>query len=393
MTALARLFGEGFRIFFLAAGLFGLVAVGWWLLWLEGWGALPPSAAAPTLLHAHEMIFGYAAAAMGGFFLTAVPNWTGARAAKHLFIGGVAGLWLAGRLATALSGLLPPVLVAVLCLSFLPVLGAKILTQLLKRPKPQNMMFLGLIALMIAGEVLVQAEWLGWSWGDAARGVRVGLYATCAMIAVLGGRVTPAFTRNAMVREGIETDLPATRRPFEVAGIAGAIGVTLAALFALPDGITGALLLLSGAAQLARLSGWRSGWSLRYPIVWTLHTSFALLGLGYIVSGLAAFGLGDTLGALHILGIGAAGGMTLAVMSRATLGHSGRPLIAPGPVVLAYALLPLATVLRWLANTAPDWHGPLTLGAGLAWCLAFALYLIAMGPVFFAPRLAPGGGA
>lgn len=393
MTALNRLFGEGFRIFFLAAGLFGLVAVGWWLLWLEDLAALPPSTAAPTLLHAHEMIFGFAAAAMGGFFLTAVPNWTGARAAKHLFIGGVAGLWLAGRLATALSGLLPPVLVAVLCLSFLPVLGAKILTQLLKRPKPQNMMFLGLIALMLAGEVLVQAEWLGGSWGDAARGVRVGLYATCAMIAVLGGRVAPAFTRNAMVREGIETNLPASRRPFEGAGIAGAIGVTLAALFALPEGVTGALALLSGVAQLARLSGWRTAWSLRYPIVWALHVSFALLGLGYIAVGLAAFGVGDGFGALHILGIGAAGGMTLAVMSRATLGHSGRPLIAPAPVALAYALLPLATVLRWLANAAPEWHGALTLGAGLAWCAAFALYLIALGPVFFAPRLAPGGGA
>ena len=101
MTLPARLFGEGFRVFFLAAGIFGLIAVLWWGLWLADLVALPPSAAAPSTLHGHEMIFGYAAAAMGGFFLTAVPNWTGAPAARSLFIAAVAGLWLAGRGASA----------------------------------------------------------------------------------------------------------------------------------------------------------------------------------------------------------------------------------------------------------------------------------------------------
>lgn len=389
MTVLTRLLGEGFRIFFLSAGVFGLVALGWWIVWLERLAALPPTAAAPTLWHAHEMVFGYGAAAMGGFFLTAVPNWTGARAAKHLFIGAVAGLWALGRLGSALSEYLSPVLVALMCLSFLPVLGAKILTQLLKRPKPQNMLFLALIALMLVGEGLYQAEALGWSWGDGARGVRVGLYAICAMIAVLGGRVTPAFTRSAMLREGIETGLPATHHPFEIAGIAGAIGVSLATLFALPETLTGAIALVAGGAQLARLSGWRSGWAARQPILWALHASFAMLGIGYIALGLAGLGLGDGLGALHLLAIGAVGGMTLAMMSRATLGHSGRPLVAPAPVALAYALMPLAAALRWLANAAPGWHDPLVLAAGLAWCGALALYLAALGPVFVAPRLAP----
>lgn len=386
MTLPARLFGEGFRVFFLAAGIFGLIAVLWWGLWLADLVALPPSAAAPSTLHGHEMIFGYAAAAMGGFFLTAVPNWTGAQAAKHLFIASVAGIWCAGRIATALSGHLPPGLVAVIDLGFLPVLGAKLLTQLLKRPKPQNLMFLALIALMEAGEALMQADWLGLGWGDAGRGLRLGLYAACAMIAVLGGRVTPAFTRNAMLRVGQENDLPVSRRPVEVAGIAGAIGVALAALLALPGPVMGAMALFAGGAQLARLIGWRSRWTLHQPILWALHLGWALLGLGYLLTGLAAFGIGDGFGALHVLGIGAVGGMTLAVMSRASLGHTGRALVAPGPVVLAYALIPAATLARYGANAWPAAHAPLTLTAATLWCAAMALFLAALGPALLGPR-------
>ena len=386
MTLLSRLFGEGFRIFFLAAAGFGLVAALWWGLWLANLAPLPPTAAAPITLHGHEMIFGYGAAAIGGFFLTAVPNWTGAPAARSLFIAAVAGLWLAGRGASALSAELPPGLVAAANLAFLPVLGAKLLAQLLKRPKPQNLMFLGLIALMAGGEALVQAEWLGLGWGDAGRGLRVGLYAICAMIAVLGGRVTPAFTRNAMLREGVETGLPVSRRPLEAAGLAAAIGVAAATLLALPAPVTGAMALLAGAAQGARLVGWRSRWALRQPILWALHLGWALLGLGYLATGLADFGLGDGFGALHLLGIGAVGTMTLAVMSRASLGHTGRALVAPRPVVWAYGLVAAAAAARWLAGAVPAAHEPLTLVTAALWCAAMALFLAALGPVLLGPR-------
>src|SRR5690606_23749935 len=142
---------EGFRAFFLAAGLFAIASLGLWEVWLvltalgrpaPGW----PSD--PVTWHAHEMVFGYPAAALGGFFLTAVPNWTGARAARHGFIATAIGLWLAGRVAVALSGTVSPGWVALADLAFVPLLAAKIATQLIRRPKPQNLMFLALLALI-----------------------------------------------------------------------------------------------------------------------------------------------------------------------------------------------------------------------------------------------------
>ncbi|ADZ69011.1 NnrS family protein [Polymorphum gilvum] len=393
MAPFKRLFGEGFRVFFLAAGLYGVFAVLVWTGWLgihAAGGTLRavPFAMAPHLWHAHEMVFGFPAAALGGFFLTAVPNWTGARAVRHLFIATAAGLWLAGRLAIWYSGALAPAVVAAVDLAFLPVLGAKIATQLLRSPKPQNLMFLALLALIWTGNLLVHLEWTGLAADTLDAGLRVGLAGTCAMIAVLGGRVTPAFTRNAMVRSGRENGLPVSRKGVEIVGVASAIILPIAYLAGLADSVIGALALVAGLAQLVRLAGWRPAWTARQPILWSLHIAFALLGLGYLLTGLAAFGVGSAVGALHVLGIGSVGGMTLAVMSRASLGHSGRALVAPVPVAVAYALVPLATGLRWLASEISGaWYWPGVFGSGLLWTLAFALFTAALWPAFWRPRV------
>ena len=143
----------------------------------------------------------------------------------------------------------------------------------------------------------------------------------------------------------------------------------------------------AGLAAAARLSGWRGLALPGQPIVWVLHLGYGMLALGFVLWGLAQLGLGDEMAALHVLGIGAVGGMTLAVMSRATLGHSGRALVAPGPVALAYALIPVAVVLRWAGSTFPgSFYLPGVLGSGLAWCLAFTLYVVALWPIFVGPR-------
>jgi uncharacterized protein involved in response to NO len=287
-----------------------------------------------------------------------------------------------------LSGVLPPGLVAAADLAFLPVLGAKILTQLLRRPKPQNIMFLGLLAMIWLANLRVHLDWIGLGWGDAFTGLRAGLLATAAMIAVLGGRVIPAFTRNAMQRAGIEAGLPRQAPRLAAFAIAAAIAAALAVLFGLPDAAAGGILLLAGALEAARLALWRGRWTLGQPILWTLHLSFALLALGHGLMGAAAFGLGNDIAALHVMGIGAVGGMTLAVMSRATLGHSGRPLVAPAALAAAYALLPVATALRWIASGFPGTHFAAVTGAGLVWTLAFTLFLIALWPAFRGGRTA-----
>lgn len=387
------LFKAGWRVFFLAAGVWAVISVAIWIWWLAGLGDPDTHlAVAPQLWHAHEMIFGYATAAIGGFFLTAVPNWTGAKAAPERFVLLVASLWLAGRLAVCLSGLLPAVLVAIVDLAFLPILAAKVLTQLLARPKPQNMMFLLLIAMIWTGNLLVHLEWMGLT-GTEWQGLRGGLLAVCAMIAALGGRVTPAFTRNALIREGRGDILPVNRPWLDLPGTALPILTALTVLAGVPAPLSGTLAILAGLFAAARLSGWRALALPGQPIVWALHLGYGLLALGLLAWGLAQFDLGSELGALHILGIGAIGGMTLAVMSRASLGHSGRALIAPRAITIAYALIPLAVVLRWAGSAFPaSFYLPGMIGAGLVWCAAFALYLGALGPIFFAPR-GDGGGA
>ena len=383
---------DGWRVFFMAAGLYAVAAMALWLWHLAG-GVDLPFGAGPIGWHAHEMIFGFATAALAGFFLTAVPNWTGAKAAPERFIALVAGLWLAGRLAVWFSGGLPAGLVAAVDLAFVPVLAAKLLTQLLKRPKPQNMMFLLLLTLVWLGNLLVHLDWMGLA-DTGAQGLRGGLLAVCAMIAVLGGRVTPAFTRNALLRADPAAAVPVSRARLDMAGIALAMLTAALAVIGAPDALTGPVALGAGVVAALRLAGWRTARTLGDPIVWALHAGYGMLALGLAAWGLALMGVGPEIGALHILGVGAVGGMTLAVMSRASLGHAGLPLVAPGGVALGFALMPLAVLLRWAASRWPGSMYELgTLGAGLIWTLAFALYLVALWPVWTRPRKTRGAAA
>ena len=391
------LFSEGYRIFFLSACGFALAALGLW----EGWLALQaagasvdlPVAMAPHLWHAHEMIFGYGGAALGGFLLTAVPNWTGGKAAPHRFIAAVFGLWLAGRLAMLGSGALPPLAVALADLAFVPVLAAKIAQQLIVRPKPQQMIFLATLSLLWLANLWCHLEWLGILRDGVAPGLRAGLLTLTAMIVILGGRVTPGFTRNAMVQAGREGDHPQNPRPLAAAAIAPALALPVALLLGLPGPVTSALALVAGVVALARVALWRGVWTLTRPILWTLHLSYALNALGLLAFGLAQLDIGSEIAALHLLGIGGVGGMTLSILSRATLGHAGRALIAPPPVALAYVLLPLAAVLRFAAATWPAVYTAATLTAGALWVAAFALALAALWPAWTQPRppRAPAG--
>jgi len=387
--AVARLFEAGWRVFFLAAGLEAIVAIAVWLLWL-GTPALEslPVSMPPAQWHAHEMIFGLPSAAFAGFFLTAVPNWTGTLPARRVFIAAAAAVWLAGRIAVWWSGYLPGAVVALADLAFLPILASKVASQLARRPKPQNLMFLGLLGLVWTGDLMVHLDWIGVA-ATADRGLRLGLLATACVIAVLGGRVTPAFTRNELMRRGRMDNLPATRPRLDMLGIAAAIATALAVLLLLPGPVCGALALAAGVLQFARLAGWRTLAILGDPLVWSLHLGWGMLALGYLVLGAAWLGFGSEIGALHLMGIGAVGGMILAVASRATLGHSGRPLAAPAAVALAYALLPGAAALRYAAAALPETAFTATFAAGALWCVAFSFYLAALWPAFWGPRAAP----
>ncbi|PWE34348.1 NnrS family protein [Maritimibacter sp. 55A14] len=392
-TRLRLVLGSGFRVFFLGAAIYAIVSMLAWSAWIAGQasgGGWPGFAVAPLPQHwhAHEMIFGYAGAVLGGFFLTAVPSWTGTPEARARFVAAAAAIWLAGRIALWFSGLLDPVLVAVADLAFLPILGLKIAVQLAKRPKPQNVMLLGLLAIVWGGNLMTHLEWTGVLENGAAPGLRMGLLGVAAVIAVVGGRVTPAFTRNALRASGEETRLPVSRRPVEAAAVAAVILTPLLAGAGAPGWLAGAAALIAGAALALRLAGWRGALVLDRPILWSLHLGFGMLAAGYLALGLAWLGLLPESAALHLLGIGAVGGMTVAVMSRASLGHTGRALVAPRPVAWAYGLVAGSAILRVAASWGgAGWYFGALGGAALLWLLAFGLFLLALAPVLTRPRL------
>ncbi len=393
IAAVYRLLGDGYRVFFFAAGVQAVFALGFWILWLGvhwagGMFSVLPFSMAPHIWHAHELVFGYGEAALGGFLLTAVPNWTGAKGARHIFIATAAGIWLAGRLAIWFSASLPASAVMIIDLAFLPVLALKIASLLVKRPKPQNVMFLAFLTIIWVANLMVHLEWMEITSDTALTGLRGGLYGLCTMIAVLGGRVTPAFTRNAMQREGLTDRLPRSFQVFEISGVVAAIAVPLLVMADVSVTATAAAMLVSGVLQVARVAGWRPGFAARQPILWSLHLSFALVGVGLILTGLALIGIGSEVAALHVTAIGGVAGMTLAVMSRASLGHSGRPLVAPFPLALAYGLVPIAALFRWMASgLGVSWYFPGVFLAGAAWILAFILYLVSLWPAFWSARL------
>lgn len=381
-------FTAGFRFYFSSAGLLALASMGAWLLWLgihamDGAVPDPTIAMAPHLWHAHEMVYGYTICVIAGFFLTAVPSWTGSPPARATYIAVTAMVWLAGRLAIWFSGFLDPFIVASIDLAFVPLLGVKIATNLWRKTQMRNLIFLGLLLLLFAGNLRMHLEWMGLPGGDAAAGIRLGLLVTIAMVAIIGGRIVPGFTRNALNRRGHQGAMPAIHPLIDRMGILSAVLVALTAGVSAPDWLTGGLALVAAITNCIRLAGW--GWrhTLSEPILWSLHLGFLMLVVGYGLLALAYLtGEFSEAGALHMLGIGAAGGMTLAVMSRAALGHTGRPLVVATPIAIAYLSIAAAAFIRSLGlDLFPaDYYIIMALSGGL-WIVGFALFAVIYLPI------------
>lgn len=374
------MFDDGFRTFFLLAPLYGALAVAFWVPVFLGW-ITPPMAVPPSLLHAHEMIFGFVGATLAGFFLTAVPNWTGTPGLRGAKLIALAALWLAGRIAMAALGAVPPAAAALVDLAFLPALGLAVAGPLFAAGKRRNLLLLVPLALFWSADVAMQAEFAGWSADSAARGARVGIDILLMLITVIGGRIVPAFTGNALRAAGEATaprSLPALDR--------GAIGAM--ALLVLTEATTGMGAATGVIAALAcflnavRLALWRGDRTLKAPILWVLHLGYLWLVAGLALKAAAALGAAvPETAALHALALGAVGTMIFAVMSRAGLGHTGRALKAHRAVVLAYALISLAALLRVAASFAANSIVLLLSLSGIAWITAALLFLGVYAPI------------
>jgi uncharacterized protein involved in response to NO len=389
MTGLHRLplFSYGFRPFFLAAGLTGLLAVPAWL-WLYHSGVSPLGPVSGQLWHGHEMIFGFIVAAVAGFLLTAVPSWTGSRGFGGAPLVALTAIWLAGRAAFAAFDQLPLVLVAIVELAFLPGILVLVAPPTL-RERNRNMPMLAIVAVAWLADA---TSLVAIARGDAALGslaLHAALNVILLLLTIVGGRIVPAFTSNAL-RRG-DQSFSIHTYPWLERILPGAMVLNL-----LVDLWQPALTVPAGllAAVLAVLQGWRlSGWrSLRArgePMLWVLHIAYAWLPAGFALKAAALLAGADWARFwLHAFGSGAAALMILAVMTRTTLGHTGRPLVVPRSIAVAYLLLCAAALLRVVAPSiwAAEYSGVL-LAAGLCWSAAFAIFVAVYAPMLTRPRV------
>jgi uncharacterized protein involved in response to NO len=378
------LFSSGFRPFFLAAILFALIVIPlWWMVW-QGRVSLPGHFSA-TDWHIHEMIFGYGAAVVTGFLFTAIPNWTGRLPTRGAPLVYLLMLWVIGRIASAGLLEISPIGTAVVDQLFPLAVVAMVAREILAGRNWRNLKVLGAISvLMIANALFHYEAILGVT--DISR--RLGISVLVFLIMLIGGRITPSFTRNWLVLHD-RTKLPA---PFDRLDIV-ALGLGFAALVAwtlAPGGLVCAIVsLLAALAHLLRLGRWRGLSVLASPLLFMLHAAYFMLPVGLLaLSAEGWLGSAPDIGA-HLLGIGAIAGMTVAVMVRATKGHTGRRLEADPALTLAFVLVIAAALLRAARAFFEDaGEGAVALSAAL-WVIAFGLLLIRIGPWLLAPKQAP----
>ena len=394
MTAIPRyrshvgpvILSAGFRPFFLGSSIWAAVAIPLWLgAYVEGLAL--PTKLAPVIWHAHEMVFGYAAATVAGFLLTAIPNWTGRMPLQGAPLATLVLLWMIGRFGVLLSAEIGAPAAAVADLCFPAVFLAVVAREILAGRNWRNLPMLGALLLLLLGNLLVHLNALDLV-DTAELGNRLGLVTLFMMISLVGGRIIPSFTRNwlAKSRPGVAPPVPEAR--FDRAALV-VTGLALLIWTIAPDAaVTPWAALAAGIAVALRLSRWRGLHTVPEPLLLILHVGYGWLSLGLLLLGFNR--LTDMLpatAALHALTVGAVGTMTLAVMTRASLGHTGRPLSA-GPATKAiYGLITVAALLRILSPLAGDQLELALWLAGTAWSCAFGLFAVFYGFVLVRPRV------
>ncbi|TDL79422.1 NnrS family protein [Palleronia sediminis] len=365
--------GYGFRPFFLSACIFATLAIPLWLAIWRGAASLDGTFS-PTDWHIHEMLFGYAGAVIAGFLFTAVPNWTGRMPRRGLSLALLAALWPTGRLAVAGVLGLSPFFVAAIDVAFLVAIAGITAVEIVAGRNWRNLKVVVPVSLLALANAGYHAEAAMQGEADIAR--RLGMGLVVFLILLIGGRVIPSFTRNWLAARNAAR-LPAPFARFD--GIALALtGPALIWWTVAPYGpVTAVLLTIAAVAQAARLSRWCGLATLRNPLLLMLHAAFAFVPLGFVALAAAALGWAFAATGLHLLGIGAIGGMTAAVMMRATQGHTGRPLQADRLLVAAFCLIGAAALVR--AGSTVLTFDAIT-AAAVLWTLGFGALTYRLAP-------------
>jgi len=373
----------GFRPFFLAAGVWAVLAMGLWVAALASGFAIGGRDYGGAAWHAHEMLFGYTTAAMAGFLLTAIPNWTGRLPVSGAPLAGLFAVWLVGRLALLAPdfiGLWPAI---GLDIAFLPLLFAICLREIVAGRKWRDLKVLAAVLALALANAGYHAL-IVWN-GDTGLASRLAVAAYIMLIGIIGGRVVPSFTRNWLAKRHVIA-LPAPYDRFDSVALLGG----LAALFAwvvLPEnGITALLCVAAGLLHAGRLWRWRGWQTGAERLVLVLHLGYGFIPLGFFTIALVPAGILDPASALHVFTVGAIGLMTIAIMSRATRGHTALPLTAPLLTASSYGCVILAAILRPLAALLPEHYLLLVSLSGLCWMAGFGLYVLEYAPALLGRR-------
>lgn len=380
--------GYGFRPFFLLAGIEAALVMAIWVPWYQG-AIDVPSALSPIAWHAHELLFGYVWAVVAGFLLTAVPNWTGRLPVVGWPLAGLVALWLLGRVAVAVSAHLDAALLALATLAFPAALIPALAREIVAGNNLRNLKVLVVVTVLLAGQIVFLVEAIG--GGAAIFGPRIAIAATVMLIVLIGGRIVPSFTANWLKRENPGRE-PVPFGRFDVAAVVAAV-IGFAGWIAFPalpeaGAWLAPVLAAAGLLHAARLARWAGDRTLREPLVTVLHAAYAFIPLGFLIAAWGAWSAefaGD-MGAIHAWTAGAIGLMTLAVMTRATRGHTGRTLTAPAGTTAVYLLVAAAAVARIAAALMPEAAAMLMAGAGTAWTLGFGLFAVLYAPLLTRPR-------
>jgi uncharacterized protein involved in response to NO len=385
-------FSYGFRPFFLTAGCYAPIVVVYWLGVIMGWWRAP-TGASPTWWHGHEMVFGWAAAALCGFLLTAVPNWTSSRPVTGAALALLWGLWLLGRAGIWFAASLPSGVGAALDLLLIPALLGFVLPPIRRSQTPRHYVFpVFLLVLWIADLLSLLPYTSAWP-GRATTGLYLGTYVMIVMLTIIGGRVVPNFTRGALRAQNKEQSVT-TSEIYSKAVVAGVILALLidlvvrnrpgASVWVLVNGLAS---LLAAVLLILRARGWRFRETWNNPLLWILH-----VGQGWLIVAFAARAVSSLTGwipptsAFHAMGAGAMASMILAFMSRAPLGHTGRPLRASRVTALAYLLVIGAGAARVLAPLlSGDLQRSGLLLAGSLFAAGFTIYIFEYFPILTRP--------
>jgi uncharacterized protein involved in response to NO len=375
ITPLLRL---AFRPFYLLAAAFAFISVPLWLARYYGYADALTNVGLSW--HMHEMVYGFAIAVIIGFLYTAGRNWTGLWTPRRKLLAALAGLWLVGRLAMLFAG---PAIAAAIDISFLPIATWLLYGVLKKSANKRNLVMVGLLSLLTLMNIFFHAANLGWTSVSPIHAIHVAILIIVVLEAVIGGRVIPMFTANAAPNAKPVIN---ERRDRVIAGFT--IAACVAWAFGFPAPLTAALALAAAASQSTRLIAWQPLCTLRNPLLWILHLSYAWIPVGFVLLALSSFGVVPASSGIHALAIGAMAGMIIGMITRTALGHTGRPLKAGRSETWMYALVQIGAVARLIASlTQSELRDSMLIFSAACWASAFLLYVVVYAPYLLAARV------